>query len=299
MSTLATATRYRVVLPVGMLIAAVAWCSAAEGGTTAADTSVVIARDMVIDETFSYPEARHRALEEAMAEATRIYGLFVESSQGLFARDDEGGVAERYWTVIAGDAVGVVTDYAVVSEGAYEEQGRSWYRFTYRIRVERQAAAPGDPGYTVLVTLNRDTFVDRGDPDAQEEMIIEVEPTRDSYLTILFQREDSLWVLYPNPIAPSDLIPAHSTFEYPSSEFRRAGLRLRVSAPANRAESEETILVVATRDLHSFPCGRQFLGSDEMTSGGCSLRDLGRWRLSVPRDRRALGVYPYRIQRTF
>jgi len=164
------------------------------------------------------------------------------------------------------------------------------------LRVEMQAKVipiveKPDPDFTVDLKLNRTVF------QSNDEAILKVKTTKDSYLTVLnLAANDSVYVLFPNKFQNDNFIKADHSIEIPSKVDRDSGLHIRVvNLPGHKRDTEIVKVIATKQKIH--------LGNEFNTSSGFGLMGtpkvavtkLARWLSEIPISERAEGTVMYEI----
>lgn len=114
-------------------------------------------------------------------------------------------------------------------------------RVTLEAQVMPEKGEP-DPFYKVKVWLNKSVFQNG------EEMVVYVNATKDSYLTVLnFSADDSVTLLYPNLLRRDNKIEAGRDYEIPAREDRGEVMKFQVSTLPDHKQDTEAIKVICTR----------------------------------------------------
>lgn len=258
--------------------------------------SVVVEERVMLTPELTAADARRRAIEGALAEGVRrVAGVRVQSS-ALSVLDERGdairGEAIRggYVSVVQLDAAGRAVDYRVLDEGwqtiTHPELGSQvYFRARLLVVVERESGAP-DPSFSADAALNAPLYFVRGEkPPANDEIVATIRSSRNAWLTIFAIADDSAQRLAPNEYVRRVSITAESPVEFPDSEWRQRGLRLRASLPPGRQGRRELLMVIATRDQVTPPAAR------------LSVMDVQRWLVRIPAERRAIAFVAYEVRR--
>jgi len=164
----------------------------------------VEAEHRVYAETKTLEEARRQAVDRAQAEAVRkAIGTQVQAERRSSTIETGDEAVSRSSQVVRTGASGRVVDFDVL-EGCLLERGGERFQYV-RIRawVKPTTGRP-DSGFKIraLDLLDEDrTYVARDRLEASDEVIAEVEVTKDAYITLLSVTPNTLQVIWPNSLS--------------------------------------------------------------------------------------------------
>lgn len=246
-------------------------------------------------------EVKHDALYGAIAEAVRrVSGVQVRGSQLSVRRDSAGIITDDFVQAVHLDAAGRAVDWVVVKDGWHTDKAKGGDVVTYDLTLRVQVAAEtgsADPAFGAQLTLGADRYLVRSDAaDRNDELVATVTASRAAAITLVSITDDSVFVLFPNAIAPSVAVEAGQATDLPSANLREAGLRLRVALPAGVRSRRELIAVIATRT--PVPLFAPAGGDAARDTGVLTLAEFNRWLASIPLGDRAVAQRPIMVQRT-
>lgn len=234
-------------------------------------------------------QARREALQRARDEAlARSAGIRVATQQlRLRSEGVDGTLRDGFSSLVETSTEGRIIEEHV----------------TYRTRLENDIPiyeadlvavieledGVRDPGFTLDLTSPTGTRTLRdGEP-----LVLEVTPSRASYLTLIHIGSDgALELVLPNRFLGEMAMEAGRTMRIPA---RSAGFQIRVRLPEGRERERERLLAVATLDLVVFTLDGE--AGDELSPEGAAFTALNRWLLRIPVARRAEAVWEYEIAR--
>ncbi len=262
----------------------------------------------VTDEVYAgnkTPKEAHRAaIEKAQAEAIRqAIGTQVQTQRRSSQIETGDEVVSRFSQVVRTGASGRVVESEVLDEERVERAGELFHRVRLRATVEPTTGRPA-PGFTVSLQLTDDdrTFVDRGALEDSDEIVAEMEVSKNAYVTLFNVKTDTLEVLWPNSIterlAIDPFLPADSTIQFPPPGLRARGLHLRVNVPEGRARTTERLVAVATKQQVPFLDVPDYEVEDgTLTTAQATLQALNRWLVKIPLGQRAIQSVTYDVTR--
>lgn len=246
-------------------------------------------------------EARKQALEEAQAEAIRqVVGTQVQMDRERVTIETGDDVVDRFSQIVRTGASGRVVDHEVLEEDRREIGGEVFQYLRIRATVQPEQGQM-DPGFNVKLRLNDEdrVFVDRGARTENDEVIAEIEVTKDAYLTLFSVTPDTLQVIWPNSITSNTFVSANTTVQFPPKELRDAGIRLRVQVPDGKSQITERLVAVATKEKVPFrPVPEYQVKEGQLTTAQASVQALNRWLVEIPLDQRALATVTYDVTRS-
>jgi hypothetical protein len=245
-------------------------------------------------------EARRQAIDRAQAEAVRkAIGTQVQAERRSSTIETGDEVVSRFSQVVRTGASGRVVDSEVLEASVRERAGSTFQYVQIRATVEPTTGRP-DPGFTVTLRLTDDdqTFVARDRLPESDEIIAEIEVTKDAYLTLFSVTADTLQVIWPNSLSKDTFVAAGTSIQFPSPALRARGLRLRVEIPDGRKQITERLVAVATKQQIPFQeVPRRHIEDGVLASAQASVQALNRWLVEIPLGQRALQSVTYDVVR--
>ena len=161
---------------------------------------------------------------------------------------------------------------------------------TMELQVLPEKSEP-DPSYKAKVWLNKSVF------QSGEEMVVYVNASKDSYLTVLnFTADDSVTLLYPNLLRHDNKIAADRDYEIPAREDRGDLMKFQVATLPDHKQDTEAIKVICTRspvNLLSEAKARGNYGVMESTK--FAVTEVARLLAAIPPRERAEDTAIYQI----
>jgi len=245
-------------------------------------------------------EARRQAIDRAKAEAVRqAIGTQVQAERRSSTIEMGEEVVSRFSQVVRTGASGRVVSSEVLEEQRPERNGEVFQYVRIRATVQ-PATGRADPGFEVDVSLADEdqTFVARGALEESDEVIAEIDVTKDAYLTLFSVTPDTLRVIWPNALSRDTFVPAGTTVEFPPPSLRAGGLHLRVSVPEGQDRLTERIVAVATKQKILFREVPEYqVEEGQLTAAQASVEALNRWLVDIPTGQRAVASATYEVVR--
>jgi hypothetical protein len=173
-------------------------------------------------------EARRQVVEEANGVSIKAQTI-VENSQLItdFVRAISDGVLVR----------------SEILEEAWITTGNSIGR---RVRLRGWVAPPRtvrqDPNFNIKLTLDRKVLV------PGDYLHMTIRSSQDAYIHIFYVAADGkLSALLPSSVHPDKFIRANTDLQFPSPDEERKSFQLKAALAANRLESIERMVVIATK----------------------------------------------------
>lgn len=164
------------------------------------------------------------------------------------------------------------------------------YSVTLRSQVQEEKGKP-DPFYKVKVWLNKGVF------ESGEEMIINVNSTKGSYITVLnFSADGTVTLLYPNMLRRDNRIEPGKDYEIPAKEDRADLMKFQVGTLPGHKKDTEYIKVIATREPINLLAEVKAHGNyGVMESTKFAVTEIARLMASIPVNQRAEDTAVYQI----
>lgn len=272
----------------------------AQSNTEGQDRQTVEVSYQVYAENKTPKEARAEAIKHAQAEAVRrVVGTQVHAEQRSSSIESGDEVVERFSQIVRTGASGRVVEYDVLEDERIERAETLFHRVKIRATVVAEQGQP-DPGFDIEMTLNEadGIYLARGQLEKSQEVVVELTPTKDAYITLLNVTPDTIQVVWPNARMTDTFVSADSSVQFPPPDLRRAGLRWRVKVPGGQKTVTERVVAVATKEDVSFrPVPNWDVEGGRLNTAGASINSLNRWLVEIPLNQRALATRSYTVKR--
>lgn len=194
----------------------------------------------VVVSNITVEEARRKAVELARLNALEKMQVFIQAQQHLLRSDSPDEKLDAFVESIRSTVKArIVAEDTLQWEQSFTADGLPVYRVKLRIKAVPEKGEP-DPGFLLNLQLNRHIF------RPGDEMVIQVQPTRDCYLYLFnLVSGDSLFLIFPNDLFRDNFIQAGERFIFPPPEYQRH-LALEVKSSGQRTTSRELLLAIAT-----------------------------------------------------
>lgn len=294
-------------IPLAAILLLVAALGRPEGARAQADTTRADLKEKTVTAEYelyagnkTLKEARREAIDRARAEAVRkAIGTQVQAQRRSSTIETGEEVVSRFSQVVRTGASGRVVDSKVLKDTLRQRGGSTFQYVRIRATVEPSTGQP-DQGFTVDLRLTDDdqTFVARTPLEKSDEVIAEIEVSKDAYLTLFSVTADTLQVIWPNSLSKDTFVPAGTTVQFPPPDLRARGLHLRVEVPKGRNQITERLVAVATKQKVPFQevPTRQIEGGVLETTQA-TLQALNRWLVEIPLGQRAVQSVTYDVVR--
>jgi hypothetical protein len=163
-------------------------------------------------------------------------------------------------------------------------------RLTMNARVRPVSGKP-DPAFKIDLDLNKKVY------ETGNEVVFHVKASKDCYLTILnLAADDSVYVLFPNDLRRDCRMNGGSESDFPSTEDRDGGLRIKVASLPGHDEDIEMVKVIATEQNVPFLEGFETsTGFEVIGTPRVAVARLARWLSEIPVSERAEASATYRV----
>jgi len=243
-------------------------------------------------------EARQAAVNRAQAEAVRkAIGTQVQAQRRSATIEAGEEIVNRFSQVVRTGASGRVVDYNVLEETLRERGGSTFQYVRIRATVEPTTGQP-DEDFTVDLHLTDadQTFVARDRLEESDEVIAEIEVSKDAYLTLFSVTPDTLQVIWPNSLSEDTFVPAGRAVQFPPPDLRARGLHLRVEVPEGRDRITERLVAVATKQRTPFrEVPEREIEDGTLATAQASMQALNRWLVEIPLGQRAIRSVTYDV----
>lgn len=235
----------------------------------------------------SMNEAKEQALRLARNQAIEtVTGVLVRSVTERVQQEAGNVYVDQFREITSLETAGHIVEQ---TEPLYrvDPAADGLFQVICEIRA-RVAVEDEEPNTSFVVDVD---LKDRADKTYRsgDEMILEIQSTRDCFLTVFNVYSDGTSaLLMPSGAAPDNHLRAGASLELPRAEDRRRGVAFPVYALEDREITVEHIFVVATLDEHPFIVGeRTEADGDFIPVLEATPEQLTRWMLKIPRNRRA------------
>jgi len=250
-------------------------------------------------------EAKRKALKEAERNAIGTFGVAITAQTLQLKSETQNDLHESFLKLSQATVYGKIIDR---KEPIWEHETLQFpgeliirHRVTLRAKVAKEVGKP-DRSFMVPLKLNdgKVTFLE-GD-----EMILNITPTKDCYVTIFNVLSDgTVLVLFPPKGHTQRVARAGKITSIPSEAERSQGVHFRVGLLPGKTQDTEYVWVVATKeDIPFLKEAKEFAlnisalkGKMVLPTFKSALEDINRWLVSIPLAQRAVNMEQYEIRK--
>jgi len=251
-------------------------------------------------------EAKRRALEEAERNAIGTFGVAITAQTLQLKSETQNDLHESFLKLSQATVYGKIIDR---EEPVWEHETLQFpgeliirHRVTLRAKVAKEVGER-DPSFQFALKLNHGkvTFLEG------EEMILNLTPTKDCYVTVFNVLSDgTVLVLFPPKGHTQRLSRAGKIMSIPSEAERSQGVHFRVGLLPGKTQDTEYVWVVATKDDIPFlpkeakefsPDIPALKGKVVLPTYQSALEEINRWLVSIPLNQRAVDMEQYEIRK--
>jgi hypothetical protein len=261
--------------------------------------TVRVSATVVASEDEAPSHARHRAEVKALREAVEfVAGVRVKSGflsfEQMRGADSQMLIQRLNSTRVDAFVMAHQIVREEASAGDFSRMGYCYGIVLDATVLDRRQNS--DPDFEVHLSLGRDRLVS-GDP-----VQVSIKSSRDARIYLIGIYENAMAVLLPNGIRKDTRVKAGETLVFPDAKRGEDKKLLRAEVPEGKAETTETLLVIAIRGdaelvpQHSLRNGRMF-ETVEAKGAGTLLQNYLAQAMSLPPDQWAFAQIAYEIRR--
>lgn len=236
-------------------------------------------------------EARKLAIDNARRAAIEmVVGVDILSETMVINYNVSGDVVRAipYGKVLKQEII--KEDVELIPAGNDQEAPFLAYKVKMRVQVAEEKGAV-DAFFRIKAVTNRNVFKEGDD------IVIQVTPTRDCYLSIFNVLEDeTVLILIPNRFRQNNFVKANTTFVFPDENDRRKGIRLEAFVGEGKQKTDEIFHILALKEPLAFDTARFSEGVFGVYTGKSGfVCDLIKDIVGIPLSYRAEKFIQYRI----
>lgn len=219
-------------------------------------------------------KARKKAVEE-------VIGVNVQVADVMMTTESDNNQFESYQQLVRNTVNGRIVDE---QEPQYSEGEENKLHIKYSAKVAKESGKP-DPAFQLEVSSNKSAF------NVGENLILEVTPSKDAYITIFSITEDNkVSVLFPNVYMSDNKVEAQTTRTIPNAQERQMLSFAMKSHPEKpNKKYAELLLIVATKTDITYDKLKERLDY------GSNWVELNRWLMEIPRNQWTEGYVHYQV----
>lgn len=222
------------------------------------------------------------AVKRARADALNQAGIVVSASSYRLQSESNKAMNDYYSQFTEATSRGIITSERNISisdpvrlTGSTKGTDKV---FQVTAELEAYVVIPEgttDPAYTVSVKTSRTSYRE------SEPVLLEITATKDSYITIINVKNDSIQVPLPNVLLKENAVKAKKPFLFPN------GFELYLTVDAGEESNTEEFIIVATKE--PVPVMKRENGAiigGELVLPKLTMTELSQWLASIPLNQR-------------
>lgn len=250
--------------------------------TDSVATPVTVEYEYWIPSDKSRQQARKILLKKARKKAVeKVLGVNVQVASIMMTSEYENAYFQSYKQLARNVVNGRIVEE---QKPNYFIRGQDTMHIRYSCKVAKVSGSP-DPGFQIDITSNKNVF------NTGEELILEVTPTKDAYITIFSITEDNkVSVLFPNKYMSNNKVEKQTTRIIPNPQERDI-LSFTMQPHHEKPQSvySELLFVVATKSDISY---NKLSGQLNYHSNWI---ELNRWLMEIPRSEWVEAFLQYQV----
>ena len=222
-------------------------------------------------ENITPEQAKEMAIKRACQMAIEQFsGIEVTGRTSLIQVESNDEITMDHFSKLTNQiSNGIILNKEIIEEENVTENNRIYKRITTKIKVGNQSGE-ADPFFSLSANLNKIYFQN------DEELILNVTPTKDCYLTILnIMSDENVATVFPNQYRKENFVKANELFELSNENDKKLGIKFKVHLLPDKTEDTEIIKIIATKEPVSININSDFTTAFEA---------LQNWLVTIPRD---------------
>jgi len=222
-------------------------------------------------ENITPEQAKEMAIQRACQMAIEQFsGIEVTGRTSLIQAESNNEITMDHFSKLTNQiSNGIILEKEIIEETNITENNLFYKQVTIKLKVSKQKGK-ADPFFSLSANLNKSYFQNG------EELILNVTPTKDCYLTILnIMSDENVATVFPNQYRKGNLVKANELFELPNENDKKLGIKFKVHLLQDKTEDTEIIKIIATKEPVSININSDFTTAFEA---------LQNWLITIPRD---------------
>ena len=222
-------------------------------------------------ENITPEQAKEMAIQKACQMVIEQFsGIEVSGRTSLIQAESNNEITMDHFSKLTNQiSNGIILEKEIIEEENLTENNRIYKQVTLKLKVGKQKGE-ADPFFSLSANLNKSYFQN------DEELILNVTPTKDCYLTILnIMSDENVTTVFPNQYRKGNLVKANELFELPNENDKKLGIKFKVHLLPNKTEDTEIIKIIATKEPVSININSDF---------NTAFEALQNWLITIPRD---------------
>ncbi|RLD61274.1 MAG: hypothetical protein DRJ01_08185, partial [Bacteroidetes bacterium] len=189
-------------------------------------------------------QAKEIAIQKACQLAIeQIAGIEVTGRTSLIQAEANNEITIDHFCKLTNQiSKGVILEKEILKEENINVNNRIIKQVTVKLKVGKQTGE-ADPFFSLSANLNKTYFQN------DEELILNVTPSKDCYLTILnIMSDKNVSTVFPNQYRKNNFVKANEFFELPNKNDKKLGIIFKVQLLTDKSEDTEIIKIIATKE---------------------------------------------------
>lgn len=244
--------------------------------------AVTVEEEYFIPSDKSRQEAETILLQRARKKAVeKVLGVNVQVADVMMTTESGNNFFESYQQLVRNVVNGRIVDEQE-PEFYTGEENKLFIRYSCKVA---EVKGKPDPGFKVDISSNKRVFT------VGEELILEVTPSKEAFITIFSITEDNkVSVLFPNLYMADNLVESQKTRVIPDERERQILAFTLQPHPENpETKYAELLFCVATKSEVSYDKLKNRLDY------GSNWIELNRWLMGIPRDHWTEAYVQYQV----
>lgn len=216
-------------------------------------------------------QAREKAMQKACQMAIEQFsGIEITGRTSLIQAESNNEITMDHFSKLTNQiSNGIILEKELIKEENITENNLLYKRVTVKLKVGKQQGE-SDSYFSLDASLNK-TYFQEG-----EELILNVTPTKDCYLTILnIMSDENVVTVFPNQYRKDNFVKAGGVFELPNQSDIKQGIMFKVNLLPDKSEDAEIIKIIATKEPVSIKINSDF---------NTAFEALQNWLVTIPRN---------------
>ncbi|NUN70808.1 MAG: DUF4384 domain-containing protein [Bacteroidetes bacterium] len=224
------------------------------------------------------------AVKRARADALNQAGIVVSASSFRVQSESNTAMNDYYSQFTEATSRGIITQERniAVSDPVRVTGSSKGTDKVFQVTAELEAyvvipEGTTDPAYTVTVKTSRTSYRE------SEPVLLEITASKDSYITIVNVKNDSIQVPLPNVLLKENAAKAKKSFLFPN------GFELYLTVDEGEKSGTEEFIIIATRE--PVPVMQRENGAiigGELVLPKLTMTELSQWLASIPLHQRCI-----------
>lgn len=227
-------------------------------------------------------KATEDALNKARANALKELGITIKAGEYRQKTEDNESLMDFYTSFAESSTRGLILEEKVISKSKPEPvqlEGSDEYLMKVQIEIEALVAPQvidPDPTYKVEIFTDRIVYNER------EPVQFRIYASKDGYLTLFNIKNDTLNVLFPNPMLKDNFVKGGDTLYIPP---KKSKVRIRLITNPGQTRTDEMFIAILTKEKIDFNEGN-IIKNNKVPFKQAQLSAYAKWLYQISPDRR-------------